>query len=56
MVAFVVGVVVGVLGMVPRWWRQRQLAQQQHQTLDARAVDASTPPAAASAADTSHGI
>jgi uncharacterized integral membrane protein len=26
--AFVVGVAVGVLGMVPRWWRHRRLAQQ----------------------------
>ena len=25
--AFVLGVVVGVLGMVPRWWRQRQAAK-----------------------------
>ena len=26
--AFTLGVVVGVLGMVPRWWRQRRLAKQ----------------------------
>jgi uncharacterized integral membrane protein len=26
--AFALGVVVGVLGMVPRWWRQRQAARQ----------------------------
>ncbi|MEN9888191.1 MAG: hypothetical protein RL559_228 [Pseudomonadota bacterium] len=26
--AFALGVAVGVLGMVPRWWRQRQAAQQ----------------------------
>ena len=25
--AFTLGVVVGVLGMVPRWWRQRQEAK-----------------------------
>ena len=25
--AFVLGVAVGVLGMVPRWWRQRQAAR-----------------------------
>ncbi len=25
--AFTLGVVVGVLGMVPRWWRQRQAAK-----------------------------
>jgi uncharacterized integral membrane protein len=27
--AFSLGVVVGVLGMVPRWWRHRQAARQQ---------------------------
>lgn len=26
--SFAFGLVVGVLGMVPRWWRQRQAAQQ----------------------------
>jgi len=26
--AFALGVAVGVMGMVPRWWRQRQAAQQ----------------------------
>jgi lipopolysaccharide assembly protein A len=26
--AFSLGVVVGVLGMVPRWWRHRQAARQ----------------------------
>ena len=26
--AFALGVAVGVLGMVPRWWRQRQAARQ----------------------------
>ncbi|MBM3386451.1 MAG: LapA family protein [Betaproteobacteria bacterium] len=26
--SFAFGVAVGVLGMVPRWWRQRQAAQQ----------------------------
>ena len=26
--AFTLGVVVGVLGMVPRWWRERQTAKQ----------------------------
>lgn len=26
--AFALGVSVGVLGMVPRWWRQRQAARQ----------------------------
>ena len=30
--AFTCGVAVGVLGMVPRWWRQRRLAQQAQTT------------------------
>ena len=28
LVVFALGVAVGVLGMVPRWWRQRSLAKQ----------------------------
>lgn len=28
LLAFVMGVVIGVMGMVPRWWRQRRVAQQ----------------------------
>jgi uncharacterized integral membrane protein len=42
--AFVVGVTVGVLGMVPRWWRHRRLAKQ-------APVRAATTPA-----DPPHGI
>lgn len=38
---FAAGVVVGVLGMVPRWWRQKRLAQK------AVAPINSTPPSAA---------
>jgi hypothetical protein len=30
--AFAIGVAVGVLGMVPRWWRHRQLARQAEKT------------------------
>ncbi len=28
LVVFTLGVALGVLGMVPRWWRQRRLAKQ----------------------------
>jgi putative membrane protein len=42
--AFVLGLISGVLGMVPRWWRQRQAARRQHAASDA--------PAAAPAPDT----
>ena len=40
--AFALGVVVGVLGMVPRWWRHRSAARQ--------AQAAAPPPSAAPAA------
>ena len=54
LIAFVFGVVVGVLGMVPRWWRARRQAR--------TAAPATVPandhptPTAASAADTAHGL
>lgn len=38
--AFTLGVVVGVLGMVPRWWRERQTVKQQ------QAAPAQTQPTA----------
>ncbi|NDF63605.1 MAG: LapA family protein [Betaproteobacteria bacterium] len=41
--AFTCGVAVGVLGMVPRWWRQRQAARQ---VRDAHTAAPSTPAAA----------
>ena len=31
LVVFTLGVALGVLGMVPRWWRQRRLAKQAQQ-------------------------
>ena len=46
--AFVIGVAVGAVGMVPRWWRQRRL------TLKAQSTATTTPPVAAD--DTTHGI
>ena len=47
--AFVLGLIVGVLGMVPRWWKHRKLAHQARS--DALASAAAVPhatPAAAS--------
>jgi uncharacterized integral membrane protein len=38
--AFVVGVAVGVLGMVPRWWRHRRLAKQASPKADPMPTDA----------------
>lgn len=46
--AFVLGAVVGVLGMLPRWWKQRQLAQH------APSADLATP--ATPTAEPPHGI
>jgi len=40
--AFALGVAVGVLGMVPRWWRQRQAARQAQEPV---AAPAPTSPA-----------
>ena len=48
---FVFGVAVGVIGMIPRWWKHRRLAQ--------LANTPATPEAVASvssSADTTHGI
>ena len=39
--AFALGVAVGVLGMVPRWWRHRQAARRVH--APAPAPSAATP-------------
>ena len=44
LMSFALGVVVGVLGMVPRWWRERQAAQQ--------ALQPQASPASAAATDT----
>ncbi len=44
--AFALGVIVGVLGMVPRWWRHRSAARQAQTTTP----PAGTPPAAEPAA------
>ena len=47
--AFAAGVVVGVLGMVPRWWRHRTAARKAHAAvaapLQAPAAAASNTPA-----------
>ncbi|MBS0292241.1 MAG: LapA family protein [Proteobacteria bacterium] len=43
LIAFTLGVAVGVLGMVPRWWRHRKAARRAQEA-------APQPPAAAAAA------
>ena len=44
---FALGLAVGVLGMVPRWWRQRRLAKKAQQNLSATADKPVTAPVAA---------
>jgi uncharacterized integral membrane protein len=41
--AFSSGVVIGVLGMVPRWWKQRRAAQKTLSSADPAASQASAP-------------
>ena len=43
--AFTLGVAVGVLGMVPRWWRHRQAAKEAREQTLAAPADNLTPPA-----------
>lgn len=45
--AFALGVVVGVLGMVPRWWRHRSAARQAQATTPQPGTPAAAAPAAA---------
>jgi uncharacterized integral membrane protein len=40
--AFAAGIAVGVLGMVPRWWRHRSAAQRAQAALGAAAVPGNT--------------
>ncbi|WP_312792700.1 LapA family protein [Diaphorobacter nitroreducens] len=48
--AFALGVAVGVLGMVPRWWRHRSAARRAHQALPHPAAPAAASSAASPAA------
>lgn len=50
--AFAVGVAVGVLGMVPRWWRHRQLARRAEKT---NTPALQTPPSTSDTAEHLHG-
>ena len=43
--AFAVGVVVGVLGMVPRWWQHRSAARKAQQAVPPVAASTPTAPA-----------
>jgi len=48
---FVMGMAVGVIGMVPRWWKHRRLAQLAKTPATPKAT-----PSASSTADPTHGI
>ena len=48
---FVMGVAVGVIGMVPRWWKHRRLAQLANTSATPQAT-----PTAPTAGDPTHGI
>ena len=57
--AFSMGVAVGALGMVPRWWKHRRAATQATQARQAAAavpVSESTPSATANQATIPHGL
>jgi len=62
--AFACGVAVGVLGMVPRWWRQRKVARQATAQAEGAPAPApapattvtATPAPGASSVDPSHGV
>ncbi|MBX9935413.1 LapA family protein [Giesbergeria anulus] len=55
--AFAIGMVVGVLGMVPRWWMHRCAARRQQAAPVADAPATPPPSASATAPDsTPHGI
>ena len=61
--AFGIGIAVGALGMVPRWWSQRRAARKQHaaqsqpaETPPAPAVAAARPPSADDVNDIPHGL
>ena len=47
---FVMGVAVGVIGMVPRWWKHRRLAKLAHTSTTDQT------PSVTSSADPTHGI
>lgn len=56
--AFALGLVVGVLGMVPRWWKHRSAARQAQHLLQARDAQPPSPAVVPSTPDSMppHGI
>jgi uncharacterized integral membrane protein len=56
LIAFVIGVAVGVVGMVPRWWKHRRIAQKVQQAQQAHNANPAQTSTATSNADSPHGI
>jgi uncharacterized integral membrane protein len=55
LITFAAGLLIGVLGMVPRWWRQRRAAAQARKLSESSAPQ--TPPAADAATSSApHGL
>jgi uncharacterized integral membrane protein len=46
LLAFSAGVIVGIIGMVPRWWKQRSAARKQQAPVPPQAAPAAASPAA----------
>ena len=47
LITFAAGLLMGVLGMVPRWWRQRRAAARARQTTPLAGADTPAPMSAA---------
>lgn len=56
LVAFVVGLALGVMFMVPRWWRSRKAARAKAPTVPESATAVDAPPATAAPGQGPHGI
>ena len=56
LVAFAVGLALGVMFMVPRWWRSRRAARAKGPSAPETAAAAGTPAAAAAPGQSPHGI
>lgn len=54
--AFALGLVVGALGMVPRWWKHRTEARRHAAAAAAAATDSPAPATASGTATGPHGI
>jgi len=59
LIAFAMGMIVGVLGMVPRWWRQKQAANTAQAAQSSQTPSTQNQPqnvgAAPTSSETSHG-